>query len=115
MDMLAKMINLLQEQGKKQKDLTDYLGLSKNTFTGWKRGDNASYLKYAKQIADYLGVSVNYLLAGNTHPEDADQILRTLLWGKDAHKVSDETLESVRMFAAVAWEQEQRRHPKNEG
>ena len=55
MDMLAKMINLLQEQGKKQKDLTDYLGLSKNTFTGWKRGDNASYLKYAKQIADYLG------------------------------------------------------------
>lgn len=52
----------MKKIGKKQKELTDYLGLSKNTFTEWKGGRNKSYMKYLPQIADFLGVSVDYLL-----------------------------------------------------
>lgn len=33
---LYKIIELLDNKGLKQKDLTDFLGLSKNAFTNWK-------------------------------------------------------------------------------
>lgn len=61
MDELNNIIIYLKKQGKTQKDLTDYLGLSKNAFTNWKGGFSNSYLKYLPQIADFLGVSVDTL------------------------------------------------------
>ena len=36
---LHKIIELLDNKGLKQKDLTDFLGLSKNAFTNWKNGN----------------------------------------------------------------------------
>ena len=65
LSVLDKIIALLKEQGKKQKDLTDYLGITKNVFTDWKSGRINSYTKYLPQIADFFGVSVDCLL-GNT-------------------------------------------------
>ena len=55
----------LKNQNRKQKELTDYLGISKNVFTDWKSGKNKSYMKYLPQIAEFLGVSVDYLLSDN--------------------------------------------------
>lgn len=62
MDTLDKISNLLKEQKKTQKELCDYLGIKNNAFTGWKSGHTTSYRKYLPQIADFLGVSVDYLL-----------------------------------------------------
>lgn len=62
MEILNNIVLQMKKIGKKQKELTDYLGLSKNTFTEWKGGRNKSYMKYLPQIADFLGVSVDYLL-----------------------------------------------------
>ena len=61
------IINELKKQKKSQKELTDYLGVTKNTFTNWKNGNNTSYIKKLPQISEFLNVSVNYLL-GN--PEE---------------------------------------------
>lgn len=52
---------LLDKQGKKQKELTDFLGISNNAFTDWKSGRLNSWQKYLPQIAKFLGVSVEYL------------------------------------------------------
>ena len=65
---LNKIQELLKSQGKKQKDLTDYLGLTKNAFSNWKSGDNSSYMKYLPQIADFLNVSVDFLLGKENSP-----------------------------------------------
>lgn len=46
----------------------DYLGLGKTAFTGWKTGRNTSYLKYLPKIADFLGVSIDYLLGKENSP-----------------------------------------------
>lgn len=62
MDTLYKITILLKEQKKSQKDLTDYLGLKKNAFTNWKSGHTSSYTKYLPQIAEFLDVSVDYLV-----------------------------------------------------
>lgn len=60
-EILEKIINEMTAQGKKQYELTDFLGLNHNTFGNWKSGLNRSYLKYLHAIADFLGVSVEYL------------------------------------------------------
>lgn len=59
---LNKICALLEQQGKKQKDLTDFLGISKNSFTDWKSGRIKSYNKHLPAIAEFLGVSTDYLL-----------------------------------------------------
>lgn len=66
---IDKILELLAKQNKTQKDLTDYLGVSKNLFTEWKSGRNHSYGKYLKNIADYLDCSVDYLLGRTDMPE----------------------------------------------
>ena len=62
MEVLNKVLLLLEEKGIHQRDLSDYLGLSKNTMTGWKNGNNTSYMKHLPKIAEFFGVSVDYLL-----------------------------------------------------
>lgn len=65
---LNKILEELRKQKKTQKDLTDYLGLQKNAFSNWKHGNNTSYLKHLPKIADYLGVSIDYLLGKEKSP-----------------------------------------------
>lgn len=62
METLNRILDLLEVQNKKQKDLTDYLGITKNAFTDWKSGRIKSYTKYLPQIADYFNCSVDFLL-----------------------------------------------------
>ena len=61
-EVLNRIICEMVQQGKKQKDLTDFLNINKNAFTDWKSGKNLSYKKYIYAIAEYLNVSVDYLL-----------------------------------------------------
>ena len=51
----------MQKQNKSQKELTDYLKVSKSTFTDWKSGKSKSFMKHLPEIADFLDVSVDYL------------------------------------------------------
>lgn len=62
LNTLDKIIVLLKEQGKKQIELCEYIGVKKNAFTSWKRGANSSYKKHIDKIAEFLGVSTDYLL-----------------------------------------------------
>lgn len=59
--ILERTIALLVESGKSQKELAEYLDISKNVFTDWKSGRLKSYKRYVHGIADYFGVSVEYL------------------------------------------------------
>ncbi len=68
MSTIDKICELLKAQGKKQKDLTDYIGVSKNHFTDWKSGRIKSYTKYLPQISEFLNVSVDYLLGKEEAP-----------------------------------------------
>lgn len=62
MSTLDKIIALQKKSGYNQKDLTDYLGLEKSTFSAWKSGKSTSYTKYITQIAKFYNVSTDYLL-----------------------------------------------------
>lgn len=105
LDTLSKILNLLKEQKKTQKQLTDYLGVGKTVFTGWKSGVNNSYLKHIGKIAEFLNVSTDYLL-GSDQPADQDASLRFALFGGDAEYISDDAFEEVRRFAKYVAEKE---------
>lgn len=62
MSTLDRIIYLCKKYNKTQKDLTDYLGLEKSTFTSWKKGKTASYEKHINKIAEFFKVSTDYLL-----------------------------------------------------
>ena len=74
MGTLDIVSDLLKTQNKSQKDLTDFLGIKKNAFTNWKNGHTESYKKYLPQIADFLSVSIDYLLGkeSNSGTENVD-------------------------------------------
>lgn len=99
LNTLNKIIDLLKSQGKKQKDLTDYLGLGKNTFTSWKSGLNNSYLKHISKIADFLNVSVDYLLGKEKNADSSDETLMFALYGEDNKDITPEMLDDIRAFA----------------
>lgn len=62
MSTIDKIIQLLDQQKKNQKDLTDYLHLEKSVFSAWKSGKSKSYMKHLPKIAEFLGTSVDYLI-----------------------------------------------------
>lgn len=65
MGTLDNILELLAVQNRQQKELTDYLGVEKSTFSAWKNGKSASYKKYLPEIASFFSVTVDELV-GNT-------------------------------------------------
>ena len=59
--MLQRILELVGTKHGSSQELVQALGLSKNTVTDWKAGRLKSYPKYAPQIAEYYGVSVEWL------------------------------------------------------
>ena len=95
MNTIDIICDLLEKQNKSQKDLADYLGIGKNRITDWKAGRIQSYTKYLPQIAEFFGVSVDYLLGTPSTsersllPADLLELLSTL---------SDKELDEVRNY-----------------
>lgn len=95
----------MKEQRVSQQEICQYLNLTKQTFSEWKAGRSESYLKYLPQIAEYLDVSVDYLLGKTPSPEREDipedeKRLRDLL-----SQMSEEQLKTaLKIISAIAEE-----------
>ena len=99
MCIMHKVITLLEESGKKQTDFANKIGVPKQLISDWKSGRNKSYMKYLPQIADYFGVSVDYLLGkeDKKNPPDkpTERSVYALAYGGGAEKASPAELESL--------------------
>ena len=56
---------LLQKHGITPYRLCKDIGLSQNSITNWKTGKSQPKSETMKKIADYFGVSMNYLMTGS--------------------------------------------------
>ena len=61
---LERILDLLEEKGKTEKELVEHLKMGNGAFTRWKYDGSKTYLQHVGEIADYLGVNPNYLLYG---------------------------------------------------
>lgn len=98
MDTLEKILLLLSQQNKKQKDLTDYLKIGKQTTTEWKSGRNKSYMKYIPQIAEFFGTTPNYLLGEDEGSNVSEEEIKFALFD-GSEDVTDEMFEEVKAYA----------------
>ena len=73
--IIQKIIDLLEKQGKTQKNLTDYLSITQNAFTDWKSGRIKSYRKHLAKIAEFLDVSVDFLLGKEPEKKPTARVL----------------------------------------
>ena len=62
--VLERILATMEEKGVNQQDVTKHLGLGNGAFTRWKYNNGKSYLQYLSRIAEFLGVSRDYLLSG---------------------------------------------------
>ena len=95
--ILNNIMSLLKKQNKKQIDLTNYLGLSKNIFSEWKSGRSTSYMKHLPTISEFFGVSVDYLLGKESSGAGND--FTYALYNELAHDLSESQLQQLKQFA----------------
>lgn len=120
MRTIDKILILLKEQKKTQKDLTDFLDISKGVFTDWKSGKNSSYKKHIDKIAEFFGVSTDYLLCRTNVREEenepfdsrsASSLPLVALYGGDAD-VTPEMWEEVQSYARAIQQRYQQQEKK---
>ena len=99
MEVLTNILALLKKQNKKQIELATRLGLSKNVFTEWKAGRNTSYKKYLPEIAEFFGVSMEYLLGKETYKNTEALEYTYALYNEITHDLSNEKIEELKKFA----------------
>jgi transcriptional regulator with XRE-family HTH domain len=59
--MLSRILLLIGSKHGAAQELVRAIGCPKNAVTDWKAGRSRSYKEYAPQIADYYGVSLDWL------------------------------------------------------
>ena len=67
--MLSRILELIGTRHGAKKDLCLALNLKPNTATEWEKERSKSYRKYAPQIAEYYGVSLDWL-SGNSDQKE---------------------------------------------
>ena len=60
--MLLRIRDLREDKDLKQKDIAEYLVCDQSLYSKYERGERPLPLEYAEKLADYYGVSVDYLL-----------------------------------------------------
>ena len=57
-------LELLEKSGRKSSDVSKATGIPASTFSDWKKGKSSPKQDKLQKIADYFGVSVEYLMTG---------------------------------------------------
>ena len=66
---VRRMVRLLRKQGKEEKELMDYIGLQPKSMKNWKYAGSYGYMKYIKEICEFLDTTPNYLFYGPDDPK----------------------------------------------
>ncbi len=79
MTISQRIFNILKEKKLKQKDLAAYTGISTSAISAWNKNNTNPAAESISTIADFLGVSIEYLLTGKEKspslPNDEQELL----------------------------------------
>ncbi len=98
-----KLKKLRKENGIYQKDLAEALSVSKSTIAMWETGNRLPDIETVKRIADYFGVTVEYLIGSpeSCQPKEVTErdIKFALFNGTEG--ITDEMYAEVKQFAEM--------------
>lgn len=102
---------LRDERGLKDSDVAREASVSKSTFSDWKVGRSKPGIKKLQKIADFFGVTVDYLMTGKEEDKKDNSVIdikdelervRDLLKNRTKHpiyydgeKLDDESLDAI--------------------
>lgn len=86
--------HLLQKHGVTAYKVSKETGVTQSTLSDWKRGRSTPKTDNMKKIADYFGVSVDYLMTGKEGSEKKD-ITLTSKDERDISKILEQTKEQL--------------------
>ena len=69
LEVIDKIFELLKEKNLTATNLADNIGVSSGNIGDWKRGRSKPSITVLPKIADYLGVSTDYLLGRTDNRE----------------------------------------------
>ncbi len=72
--VLLRILDLLKEKGSTEKDMVRYLGIGNGAFTHWKYEGQKSFHQHIGAMAEYLGVTPNFLLYGEDKEVNVDTL-----------------------------------------
>jgi len=83
-DIVARILELLKERNISEYQLCKACNINQSTFTTWKTENRVPHTMRLKQIAEYLNVSLDYLVYGNKKESyyinpDAEKVAQALL------------------------------------
>ena len=67
---VEKILKLIKEKEITEKEFLSDLNFDRTALSQWKKGQNESYKKYIGRIADYFGVTTDYLLRDDLEAPD---------------------------------------------
>ena len=70
--VVRRIVELIRKRGKHERDLTDYIGIAPGAMSKWKYDGSYVYIKYIKEICEFLDTTPNYLFLG---PDDEEERL----------------------------------------
>ena len=101
--MYEIFMQLLQKHKVTPYKVSKETGISQTTITHWKSGRSVPKQDKLKKIADYFGVSVDYLMTGceaqPQKPKVSEEDIKVALFGDD-EEVTDEEWKQVKNFVA---------------
>lgn len=77
--VIQKIMALLSEQNRQDKELCEHIGVAQSTFVNWKNRGTDPKPKYIPKMAEFFGVSVDYLLGNNEDPIDVGVEIQKLI------------------------------------
>lgn len=85
---------LRDERGLKDADVVRETGITKSTFSDWKSGRSKPKNDKLQKIADFFGVTIDYLMTGNEAP-DKKEVTLTSRDERDIAKDLDNIMEKL--------------------
>lgn len=69
MDYIKRIRDLREDNDKTQQEIADVLGTSQTMYARYERGANELPIRHLFKLADYYGVSTDYILGRTDKPE----------------------------------------------
>lgn len=102
--MYEIFLYLLAQKGVTTADVSKATGINQSTFANWKKRRNCLSAKNARLVADYFGVSVDYLMTGKDWEWEAATPAEIEFFERDAatpYPVTDQERELLRRFVLL--------------
>jgi transcriptional regulator with XRE-family HTH domain len=79
MEWWKRFIELREEKGVYQKDVAEYLGVAKNTYSQYEKGKREPSIEKIKLLALYYNCSIDYLIGSTDNKNsNSDSIIASL-------------------------------------